>query len=315
MRFSIYQESKKGSRKSNQDRMGYCFTRQALLMVLADGMGGHLQGDIAAQIAVQTIGSDFQRAAKPRLKSPLYFLEESLLAAHRQIHHYRLINQLPEAPRTTIVACVVQNGVAYWAHAGDSRLYWLRNGAILAQTRDHSALQTLIDQGGASRADLENHPDRNQIFNCLGSPSMPTIERSRKTPLKPGDTIFLCSDGLWSAVSEQTISETFAGSTVMRAVPDLIYLALLQASDQADNVTGLAMTWESADFSDDPSSVSTLQLPPGAITTTIHSTRRPALDLDQETLSEDEIEQAIEEIRASISRSSAAKNKVRAHKA
>lgn len=308
MRFSIYQESKKGNRKSNQDRMGYCFTRQALLMVLADGMGGHLQGDIAAQIAVQTIGSHFQRAAKPRLKNPLIFLEESLLAAHREIHHYRVINQMSEAPRTTIVVCVVQRGMAYWAHAGDSRLYWLRNGAILAQTRDHSVLQSLIDQGRASRADLEKHPDRNQVLNCLGSPSPPVIELSRKMPLKPGDTIFLCSDGLWSAVSKQTISDTFAGRTVMRAVPDLIYLALLQAAEGADNVTGLAMTWEGADYSDDPAYISTLQLPPGAMTTTIHP-RRAALDLDQETLSEDEIEQAIEEIRASISRSSAAKNK------
>ena len=75
MRFSIYQESKKGGRKSNQDRMGYCFTRDALLMIVADGMGGHVQGDMAAQIAVQTVGSLFQQQAKPALKSPQRFLE------------------------------------------------------------------------------------------------------------------------------------------------------------------------------------------------------------------------------------------------
>ena len=303
MRFSIYQESKKGGRKSNQDRMGYCFTRDALLMVVADGMGGHLQGDMAAQIAVQTVGTHFQQQATPLLKSPQRFLETSFLDAHNEILHYRETNKLPESPRTTIVACVVQNGAAYWAHAGDSRLYWVRSGEIIAQTRDHSKIQSMILQGLASPAELETHPDRNKLFNCLGSPAAPTVELSRKMSLKPGDTMFLCSDGLWSAVSDQLISSAFAGNTVMRAVPDLIYLALLEAGQNADNVTGMAMTWEGADLAEDSGGISTLTMPLGAVTTTIQHVRPSELEVSQDTMTDTDIERAIDEIRASIRKS------------
>ena len=302
MRFSIYQESKKGGRKSNQDRMGYCFTRDALLMIIADGMGGHLQGDMAAQIAVQTVGALFQQQATPMLKSPQRFLESSLLDAHQQILHYRAANKLAESPRTTIVACVVQNGAAYWAHVGDSRLYWIRAGEIIAQTRDHSKIQSMILQGLASPADIDSHPDRNKLFNCLGSPELPTVELSRKMTLQPGDSLFLCTDGLWSAVADQAIASTFADNTVMRAVPDLIYLALMEAGDDADNVTGMAMSWEGADL-DEGDAVSTIAMPLGAITTTINHLLPTQLEVPHSPMTDSEIERAIDEIRTSIRKS------------
>ncbi len=302
MRFSIYQESKKGGRKSNQDRMGYCFTRDALLMIIADGMGGHLQGDMAAQIAVQTVGALFQQQATPMLKSPQRFLESSLLDAHQQILHYRAANKLSESPRTTIVACVVQNGAAYWAHVGDSRLYWIRAGEIIAQTRDHSKIQSMILQGLASPADIDSHPDRNKLFNCLGSPELPTVELSRKMTLQPGDSLFLCTDGLWSAVADQAIASTFADNTVMRAVPDLIYLALMEAGDDADNVTGMAMSWEGADL-DEGEAVSTIAMPLGAITTTINHLRPTQLEVPHSPMTDSEIERAIDDIRSSIRKS------------
>jgi PPM family protein phosphatase len=302
MRFSIYQESKRGGRKSNQDRMGYCFTRDALLMIVADGMGGHLQGDMAAQIAVQTVGTMFQQQATPVLKSPQRFLESSLLDAHQQILHYRTANKLSESPRTTIVACVVQNGAAFWAHVGDSRLYWIRAGEIIAQTRDHSKIQSMILQGLASPAEMDTHPDRNKLFNCLGSPELPTVELSRKMVLKPGDTLFLCTDGLWSAVSDQSISSAFADSTVMRAVPDLIYLALMEAGSDADNVTGMAMNWAGADLHEEQG-VSTASMPLGAITTTIDHYKHAPVEGAQSAMTDSEIERAIDDIRSSIRKS------------
>ena len=302
MRFSIYQESKKGGRKSNQDRMGYCFTRDALLMIVADGMGGHLQGDIAAQIAVQTVGSLFQQQATPVLKSPQRFLESSILDAHQQILHYRSANKLSESPRTTIVACIVQGGAAYWAHVGDSRLYWVRQGEILAQTRDHSKIQSMILQGLASPAEIDTHPDRNKLFNCLGSPEVPTVELSRKMTLRPGDTIFLCTDGLWSVISDQAISSMIADNTVMRSVPDMIQLALTEAGSDADNVTGMAMSWEGADLRDE-TGVSTVSMPMGAITTTIDHLRPSQLEVPHSPMTDSEIERAIDDIRTSIRKS------------
>ncbi len=306
MRFSIYQESKKGGRKNNQDRMGYCYTREALLMVVADGMGGHLNGEVAAQIAVQTLGTRFQKEAQPKISNPQRFLEDSILDAHREIHQYRVLNQLPESPRTTIVACIVQNGSALWAHVGDSRLYWLRSGTVVSQTRDHTKLQSMVMHGKASPTELQNHPDRNKVFNCLGSPSDPMVELSRKATLKRGDSLFLCSDGLWSAVSDKNIVDAFSSKTVMRAVPDLIAQALQEHGSHADNVTGMAMTWDGTELGDEASGISTLLLPVGAINSTIQLPNLPAEN--QDDLSDDEIERAIEEIRTSISQTTHSKS-------
>jgi protein phosphatase len=282
--------------------MGYCFTRDALLMIVADGMGGHVQGDMAAQIAVQTVGSLFQQQAAPTLKAPQRFLEEAFLDAHRQIIHYGASNKLSESPRTTIVACVVQGGAAYWAHVGDSRLYWVRGGDIIAQTRDHSKIQSMIQQGLASPAELERHPDRNKLFNCLGSPEKPTVELSRKMVLQPADTIFLCSDGLWSAVDDRQIGRAFSESTVMRAIPDLLASALAEAGNDADNATGMAMSWEGADIVEDQT-ISTIGMPVGAVTTTIDHLRPSQLAVTQSAMTDSEIERAIDDIRASIRRS------------
>jgi serine/threonine protein phosphatase PrpC len=147
MRFTIYQESRTGKRASNQDRIAHCYSREALLMLVADGMGGHLHGELAAQIATQYITQAFQREARPRLPDPGLFLSRALTGAHHAILDDALDRLLPEAPRTTLVACVVQDGAAHWAHAGDSRLYLLRRGHIVTRTRDHSRTQLMIDQG------------------------------------------------------------------------------------------------------------------------------------------------------------------------
>ena len=299
MRFTVYQESNIGNRKMNQDRMGYCFSRDAVLMVMADGMGGHLQGEIAAQIALQTIASMFQSEARPRLRNPHKFLQDSFYIAHKEILRYASAHKLLETPRTTVVACVVQDDEAYWAHAGDSRLYWIRQGKLLGVTKDHSRVQNLIAQGMLREADREKHPDRNKLVNCLGSPADPMVEINKKSELMPGDVLFLCSDGLWAKVPEKVICAIFASKTVMHAVPVLIALALQEAKNKSDNVTGLAMSFHGSNTGAKRTGVSTKTLPIGAFTTTI---RAPHFEDTEKgpLLSEREIEEAISEINGSL---------------
>lgn len=224
MRFSIYQESKKGGRKVNQDRMGYLYTRDSLLLLVADGMGGHARGEVAAQLTLQTMAAIYQRDAKPMLPDPARYLEESVLAAHRELHRYRAEHSLPEAPRTTVVACVIQQGLAVWAHAGDSRLYLIRGGRIADRTIDHSRVHHLVSSGLIRPEDAKDHPERNRIFNCIGAFVAPTVEVSRPIALRNGDTLLLCSDGLWGTLSDRQIGDAFIGKTVMRAVPELMEL-------------------------------------------------------------------------------------------
>jgi protein phosphatase len=307
VRFSIYQESRKGGRRSNQDRMGYLYTRDSMLLVVADGMGGHARGEVAAQKTLQTMASIYQRDAKPMLADPARYLEECVMAAHRELHRYRAENNLPEAPRTTVVACVVQEGVATWAHVGDSRLYLLRGGRIVARTLDHSRVHHLVSSGLIQPEDAKDHPERNRIFNCIGAYIAPTVEMGRPTALRSGDTLLLCTDGLWGALTDRQIGDAFTSSTVMRAVPELMEFALAKAGDDADNCTAIAMTWagsESMDMippTEEP--VSTLLIPEGAVASTVQIPRHSEASGDEE-LTEDQIEDAVAEIQRAIKRSS-----------
>ncbi|MFT5532016.1 MAG: serine/threonine protein phosphatase PrpC [Burkholderiaceae bacterium] len=302
MRFSVYQESKIGGRKVNQDRMGYSYTRDALLLLLADGMGGHLHGEVAATITMQAIDALFQQLADPYIKKPERFLEDSFFAAHREIHRYRVANGMLETPRTTVVACLIQHNTAYWAHCGDSRLYWMRDGHILARTRDHSRIETLIAQGRADPSERATHPDRNKLFNCLGAPNLPIVEISRRASLQAGDVILLCSDGLWGALPDNVLAQSLQNKTIVRAVPELISSATSIAGKNSDNVTALAMMWESGSGLDDPNSITTNILPLGAVTTTIQSVV-PSVAGPVDGYDESAIERAIEEIRGAIEKS------------
>ncbi|NYE61329.1 protein phosphatase [Duganella sp. 1224] len=315
MQFSVYQESHIGGRKVNQDRMGYSFTRDALLLVLADGMGGHLRGEVAATVALRTISTLFQQQAQPYVKKPQRFLEEAFHAAHRDIHQYRADHQLPEAPRTTIVACLVQHNTATWAHCGDSRLYWMRDGQILARTRDHSHVESLIAKGLAQPSERATHPDRNKLFNCLGADTPPKVEVAAAAGVLPGDLLLLCSDGLWSVLPDDELARRMQAQTVVRAVPDILQAALKAAGGASDNVTALAIMWQGSSVADDmgpitATVISTESMPEDLHSTTIRDTRdtgdtrdAAAAPSEADAFDDDAIEKAIAEIRGAIEKS------------
>ena len=298
MRFTIFQESRIGKRKTNQDRVAYSYTRDALLLVLADGMGGHLYGEVAAQISVQFIAQSFQQEARPKVSDPVLFLSRVLSNAHHAILDYAFDKQLSDVPRTTIVACLVQEGVAHWAHAGDSRLYMIRKGKLAAQTRDHSRVQLMLDQGLLDAEAAAVHPGRNRIFSCLGGNHPPQIEFSRGVSLINGDVLAICSDGVWGPLTVETIVGTLADGRVMDAVPKLMNEAETLGGPQCDNLTLIAMTWHDDQQEDIPDTVSTRTMPADANTTQMEGFGRNRRD--QEDLSEDEIERAIREINAAI---------------
>jgi len=304
MQFSVYQQTHIGGRKVNQDRMGYSFTRDALLLVLADGMGGHMAGEIAATIALQTLSMMFRMQAKPYVKKPERFLEEALNQAHWDILAYAERHKLPETPRTTVVACLVQHNCAVWAHCGDSRLYWVRRNQVLARTRDHSHLEYLIERGRATESERNTHPDRNKLYNCLGAGQAPKIDISRQAVLAPGDTLLLCSDGLWGMLPETEIVHRLSTSTIVQAVPDMVAMAAAIGGARADNTTALAITWQGADAkgSLSPDVISTQMLPEDEVSSTI--TAGQPLPDGADAFDEDEIEKAIAEIREAIEKSS-----------
>lgn len=303
MQFSVYQQTHIGARKVNQDRMGYSYTRDALLLVLADGMGGHLGGEVAATIALRAMSALFRMHATPWVKKPERFLEDAFEHAHDAIRRHAREHALPESPRTTIVACLVQHNCAVWAHCGDSRLYWMRRGQILARTRDHSHLEALIAKGKVDPAERHSHPDRNKLYNCLGASTPPQVEVSRQAGLEPGDVLMLCSDGLWGVLPDSEILHQLSTRTIVQAVPDMIAMAVAIAAARADNTTALAIQWQGAGAASDvldPGMVSTQLLPEGEVTTRLSSDAATGAD----PFGDDDIEKAIAEINDAIERSS-----------
>ena len=304
MKFSVYQESRQGSRKSNQDRVAYCYSRDALCMVIADGMGGHLHGEVAAQIASQFIAEAFQRSAQPRLADPLKFLLESITNAHHAIVDYANVRSLLETPRTTCVACVVQDGLAHWAHVGDSRLYLIRNGRVEGLTKDHSRVQILVDAGRVREEAVAAHPDRNKIFNCLGQMSPPKVDLSRRIALRHGDVILMCTDGLWGPLTSRHICEELLRADVVHAVPKLLDMAEVRAGREGDNASVVAMTWFEETGRAGSEGISTVSMDPTDIKTTVEQFGKSAPPATGGYLTDDEIERAIDEIRNAIQKHS-----------
>jgi serine/threonine protein phosphatase PrpC len=304
MRFSVYQVSRKGGREKNEDRMGYCYTRDSGLFALADGMGGHPEGEVASQLALQTLAAMFQRDSKPTLADPLRFLHEAIIAGHHQLLRYATQKALIDTPRTTVVACVLQGNAAYWAHCGDSRLYMVRGDKLIARTRDHSysELQETLSQV----VPMGERFNRNVLFTCLGSPGKPVVDTVGPLLLQPGDRLLLCSDGLWGTVSDAVITEQMAQRPISDAVPELVEQALRNGGAKSDNVSILAMEWESAEDNDNAAGISTQSLGEEVFASTIQ-----ASVLGQEVpdeLDDAEIERSIKEINEAIRRSSQKKS-------
>ena len=302
MKFSVFQISRKGGREKNEDRMGYCYTRDSGLFALADGMGGHPEGEVASQLALQTLAALFQRDAKPQLKDPQRFLLEAIMAGHHQLLRYATERGLIDTPRTTVVACVLQGNAAYWAHCGDSRLYLVRGDKLIARTRDHSysELQDTLSQV----VPIGERFNRNVLFTCLGSPGKPVVDVVGPLVMQTGDRILLCSDGLWGTVSDAVIADQLASKSISDAVPELVEQALRNGGPKSDNVTILAVEWEAAEDTDVAGAVSTQTLGDEVFASTIQASVVGSGDGASDELDEAEIERSIREINEAIQRSS-----------
>jgi PPM family protein phosphatase len=303
MKFSVFQISRKGGREKNEDRMGYCYTRESGLFLLADGMGGHPEGEVASQLALQTVSALYQKEAKPLVDDPTEFLSMSVMAAHHQIIRYASEKGMLDTPRTTLVAAIVQGTSATWVHCGDSRLYVVRDGGLLTRTRDHSYLEqhAAAVAAGAMRVDRIN---RNILFTCLGSPTKPVFDITGPVTLQEGDKIMLCSDGLWGSLPDEEIVRQLSTRPVADAVPELVEAALRSAGEGSDNVTVIALEWETPDSFESTCGVSTDSISDGVFASTIQA---GVLDSMVDDLDDEAIERSIAEINEAIRRSAAKK--------
>jgi serine/threonine protein phosphatase PrpC len=249
---------------------------------------------------LQTISALFQKEARPVVQDVTEFLSTALMAAHHQIIRYASEKGMLDTPRTTLVACIVQGTSATWVHCGDSRLYVVRNGELLTRTRDHSYIEQ--QNAGVIKMDRVN---RNILFTCLGSPTKPVFDVTGPVTLQQGDRILLCSDGLWGSVQDNDIVTRLASQPVAESVPDLVETALRNGGEHSDNVTIIALEWETPDSFENTHGVSTDSISDGVFASTIQA---GVLDTLVDDLDDAAIERSIAEINEAIRRSAAKKS-------
>lgn len=302
MKFTIYQNSRQGPRQYNQDRLAYSYSKDALLLVLADGMGGHRNGEIAAQLAVKTLTDAFQRLAVPSLSSPAKFLIEHVQQVHDMIENVTQAEDLIESPRTTIVAAIIQRGYLYCAHVGDSRLYHFRGGHLLFRTEDHSVVQSLYKKGMITKEEMATHPYKNKIYNCLGGETPPQIDLADRHELMEGDTVLLCTDGVWGVISDQQIKEIIQRNTnVTEATIDLMDSAEFASDERGDNMSAIGLQW--GERLAGQVAVSTQLMPLGETTTIMNPVTHQNLEgADPTELSDDDIENTINAIQNALNK-------------
>jgi serine/threonine protein phosphatase PrpC len=239
LRVEYAELSLQGGRDSNQDRVTVAVAEEAALLIACDGMGGHAEGERAAEIAQQTVVERFWQTAQP-LIDPLGFLHLALGAAHANV--VGLAPRLPieMRPRATCAVCVVQQTSAYWAHIGDSRVYHLRAGQVRERTRDHSHVELLMREGVISAGQMQNHPMRNFVESCLGGEAiLPEMALSPRRSLWPGDLLLVCTDGFWANLDEKAIASAFSTLELSlgETLSALSAQAVLNAGGGSDNTS------------------------------------------------------------------------------
>ena len=237
-----------GDRQDNQDRAAIVVAEDAALMLVFDGMGGHSDGAKAAELGLNIVQDMFTGSAMP-VFDPQGFLYTAMARAHDEVVLMGADMALDFRPRATCAICLVQESGSYWGHIGDSRIYQMRNGHMVSRSRDHSHVEVLIQEGAITEEEALGHPMRNFVECCIGGDApVPDMSITRKKPLQDGDVLLACSDGLWSGISDDEMSEmaTRQGMSLAENLKALSMVALTANAPYSDNTTGTALRWVSA---------------------------------------------------------------------
>ena len=234
-----------GHRTENQDRLDVVAGGEALLLIVVDGMGGHAHGARAAEVTVTTLKEAFAEMAQP-VFDPQGFLTLALARAHDRVVKLGDGVALDHKPRATCAVCLVQDGGAYWAHVGDSRIYQLRGGAIKNRTRDHSHVELLLREGLIAESEMRSHPMRNFVECCLGGDvPLPDMSVTARIKLEPDDVLLACTDGLWSGLEDSDFGNASRDerTPIDSMLRSLAERAVANNAPHSDNTSVAAARW------------------------------------------------------------------------
>lgn len=200
MRFTTSVLSNIGGRDKNEDFADYFYKDDCGgVWVLADGLGGHKDGEVASRLAVETALKEFQSKSLLTVEN----IESIFYAANNAVIGSKINEKSKNGMKTTMVALFTDLKDVLWAHVGDSRLYFFRKGEPLFQTKDHSVSQMAVTLGEIATDQIRFHEDRNRLLRVLGNTPEVKVEiLSALVNVNAQDAFLLCSDGFWELVYE-----------------------------------------------------------------------------------------------------------------
>ena len=233
MKFQFAGYSDIGRRNTNEDAYRLCQTGSTLLAMVADGLGGHANGEVASKIAVDTLSGALEKED----------IDEDALA-YAILNASSAIRKARISGHSTIAALWAGSGYAVAAHVGDTRIYQLRNSKIIFQSVDHSAVQMAVLVGELDAGAVRHHKDRNKLFRALGEEEAPKVDITELT-IQPADRFLLCSDGFWEPVTEEAMLRTMEQTDTAQAWLDSMTESVYAARDpRQDNHTAICIIAE-----------------------------------------------------------------------
>jgi protein phosphatase len=205
---------------------------KGVLLIVADGMGGHSAGEVASGMAVELAPRLYYASPRPAPDA----LREAVEEANRQIYAASLADESKHGMGTTCTALAVANGEAFAAHVGDSRLYMMRGGQVYLLTEDHSAVMEMVKLGLITMDEARHHEDKNVILRALGT--SPEVEVSTLKPFRAraGDKYLLCSDGLYDLVPDEEMGRELSAAEDIHAAGERL-ITIAKARGGHDNIT------------------------------------------------------------------------------
>jgi len=229
-------------RQHNEDDAGIFKGKdEFLLAVVADGMGGHLAGDVASKMAVKAMGEKWNEAetipAAPAACEE--WLIEQILAVNSKIYDHAQAHEECQGMGTTIVCALFTGKTVSVAHIGDSRCYLLQDDDFIQVTEDHSLVNELVRTGEISREDAEHHPRKNVLTKALGTDQSVSID-TRSFDIEPGDKLLLCSDGLTNKVEGTELKDILQSDSAPQEKVNLLVDKANQNGGE-DNITAVLL--------------------------------------------------------------------------
>ena len=221
-------------RETNQDSFFLDMTPQGALALVADGMGGHVSGELASRKARDAL----VQALKGGSKYPPLAMAQAVGRANLDIFDYAAAHPGDHGMGTTLTVAVIDDHIAVIGHVGDSRAYLIRDGVITQLTRDHSWVADRVRQGLLSQDEAKRHQWRNIITNSVGTQPEVRLELSALT-LQPGDKLLLCTDGLTLLLPDDALLQVLERTPPEEAAHELVRRANERGSP--DNVTALVL--------------------------------------------------------------------------